>query len=391
MSKHLHLDFTSNCNLRCRHCYNSDYFNKDLYVDLDMVNSIIKSEKITHIHILGGEPLYNPDFFFKFIRELPCDVDLSISTNGVNLNENSVISILEDSRITQITISLDGFNAPANDIVRGNGIFDKVKDNLRGLYEMKKNRNKNLIISIAEVLTPDNINLLKNIDEMFYEKIYDNLMISVLFMEGSAQNNYILDKKYYYDFHKEILNLIRQLNNHCINIYYDLPPLTVDFINSQFPGSIRNKKLCNCYANNEIKYMNVYGKLYNCGPEFVGKKFNQVNEFCIECPYFKSCNNCKLGYYFQRFEYCKIAVKLIEEEFSMINKDSFNVRNNIYKRDLLDKIILVDFINKKSCKIPKRIYCDGKIKISNESSIVDKALLISLVNSNFVERIGEII
>ena len=82
-------DITDDCNLRCSHCYNSNYFKnkKPIPGNFSKVYNQIDKRNVKHIHLLGGEPFKHTDLW-NFIDYVSDDISISINTNGTYLNDD---------------------------------------------------------------------------------------------------------------------------------------------------------------------------------------------------------------------------------------------------------------------------------------------------------------
>lgn len=135
---------TDLCNLRCKHCY-QDRFDKerDLAIEdykriiSDIVNSLKLSEyKSLSINITGGEPLISPLLYpildlldgIDFIKEL------NIITNALTL-KSSYPKIRDYKKLRYIKVSLEGSTRQSNDLIRGDGNFNRVIENIKDLTE----------------------------------------------------------------------------------------------------------------------------------------------------------------------------------------------------------------------------------------------------------------
>jgi radical SAM protein with 4Fe4S-binding SPASM domain len=130
---------TNLCNLRCEHCYQSDFSRKD---DLDgsglkkvcdhLLDTMREWGKTACIHLTGGEPLLKPDLF-PLLADLdrhPMVKEIGIITNGLLLDQEMIRRLSGFSKLNKIKISLDGGDAETNDSIRQKGAFDKVTENL---------------------------------------------------------------------------------------------------------------------------------------------------------------------------------------------------------------------------------------------------------------------
>jgi radical SAM protein with 4Fe4S-binding SPASM domain len=130
--KEVHLDITSYCNLRCRHCYQEPYLNSSI-----LRNDLSTEEIIGLIHqmvdlnvaelpISGGEPFFREDLPEIIDFAFASGVFVSmIFTNGTVQNHN-IIDYLRSMRFPiEVAISLDGDTPESHDFLRGKGTFRK--------------------------------------------------------------------------------------------------------------------------------------------------------------------------------------------------------------------------------------------------------------------------
>lgn len=147
---------TNNCNLKCKYCFATYVNNKKqdimftetfkLAVDKLLVEY---PEGINQIMLFGGEPLLAFDvikegiaYYYEKCQLLKCKLpQIGIVSNGTKL-EQSMIGFLNQYNI-DLTISLDG-DKETNDLVRrdvnGNGVYDKVVENIKLYREQIKSK-----------------------------------------------------------------------------------------------------------------------------------------------------------------------------------------------------------------------------------------------------------
>lgn len=100
------------------------------------------------VTLWGGEPLVSP-YFDDLARELHLKgFRTEIISNGVLINEHSEII---KNCIDRVYISLDG-PKPVHDAIRGEGVFDTVKNNLKALAHEN--------VTIMSVITPELVKVL---------------------------------------------------------------------------------------------------------------------------------------------------------------------------------------------------------------------------------------
>lgn len=128
-----YIELTSNCNLRCRHCYNSSGGSKCL--DEKKIKKVIDDlTKLNCEFIIfsGGEPL-TYRHLFDVILYAKHNHKIRIVTNGTLVNEENIKTIL--SEVDEVQVSLDGTNSDENDFIRGEGNYSLTKNAIRLLTE----------------------------------------------------------------------------------------------------------------------------------------------------------------------------------------------------------------------------------------------------------------
>ena len=122
------VNITNRCTLRCKHCFiyrdgnpNDASAEMETPVMLEKLAELQKLHKIQHMLWMGGEPLLRPDVLENGIKLFPSN---TITTNGT-------IKPIELPGCIYV-ISVDG-PPRLNDLVRGNGTFNKVMKTLSNI------------------------------------------------------------------------------------------------------------------------------------------------------------------------------------------------------------------------------------------------------------------
>ena len=141
------------CNLKCKHCYQSDHKPIQLHYEelleiLNQYRELLKKLNMKgHINLTGGEPLCCP-FFFRILDEFKKDSDLysfSILTNGTLINDQMAKRISEYNP-EYVQVSLEG-GKKINDYVRGKGVYKQVANAIKCLKKY------NIFVSISFTAT----------------------------------------------------------------------------------------------------------------------------------------------------------------------------------------------------------------------------------------------
>lgn len=118
------LEVTSSCNLRCRHCLQSDY--SPVFMSLDKARWIIGTVSKSHIFeisLIGGEPLMHPQICEIMECASKENLAVGLTTNGT-LIDNHHIKVMEKMENLSVAVSIDGGEYD-HDYIRGKGSFNK--------------------------------------------------------------------------------------------------------------------------------------------------------------------------------------------------------------------------------------------------------------------------
>ncbi|MCQ2309000.1 MAG: radical SAM protein [Bacteroidales bacterium] len=166
-SKTLNCYITNACNLRCEHCFMraSTKYNNELslndwkHILDDFVDNGGESVTFT-----GGEPMLNIDFpnIVKYAHGKGLKV--TVLSNGTLWRECDIINL--SPHISEIQISLDGFNENSNAKVRGAGHFDHAVNTIIAFA------NNGVRTSVSTTFTLD---CLDDNTAMYYKQMIENI------------------------------------------------------------------------------------------------------------------------------------------------------------------------------------------------------------------------
>jgi MoaA/NifB/PqqE/SkfB family radical SAM enzyme len=128
----IELAITYNCQLNCHKCYAKNLADPSKRpLSVEQIQELFKQAwelGLIHINITGGEPLLRPDLF-DIIKVLkPDKMMISLVTNGLLLNEETVARLAQ-SGLNTIQISLDSAIPEIHDRLRGaEGCFERAVD-----------------------------------------------------------------------------------------------------------------------------------------------------------------------------------------------------------------------------------------------------------------------
>lgn len=150
----IQLDITNNCNLNCVHCYQSHHSKNENLSFQDWCNILDQYTQLTkklhlkpHFGISGGEPTLSP-LFLPLLQEINSrwpEAGISVLTNGTNFS-NSILDVMTRFNI-DTQISIDGSDSERNDIIRGQGNFNRAMQGIRALQKAGLNATFQAVLS----------------------------------------------------------------------------------------------------------------------------------------------------------------------------------------------------------------------------------------------------
>lgn len=120
----IYLDITDKCQLNCKHCL-TKLLNLENELSYNQIKSVIeecKEHGAFYVKLGGGEPFLHPDIF-RIIKEFSdIGMRVSLSTNGLLINER--IAEFLKKYYVKISVSIEG-PKEVNNLIRGEGHYDK--------------------------------------------------------------------------------------------------------------------------------------------------------------------------------------------------------------------------------------------------------------------------
>lgn len=205
--EYLFLYITDKCNLNCYHCYRKmkNNSNKNIFSNNKLKEFINEfcSNGGKYVTISGGEPLLS-EYFIDYINYMyNLRLNITVLSNGIlwkDLFENNIPTL---KKITEIQISLDGYDNYTNSLIRNSYLFNTTIDNINWLLK----NNVNLLIAMT--IHPD---ILKS--NMHFEKLvkfiktYIDRGVSFSFTKKFISNDFIiLDDDSANNYYKNVVRL----------------------------------------------------------------------------------------------------------------------------------------------------------------------------------------
>lgn len=279
----LQLCFLFRCNLRCKMCSVQEKYEKlkspgNAYeLDTKIIKDLIQQAsqmKIKQLFLIGGEPFLREDLFeiIKFAQEYK--MLTIVFTNGTLLDKPGMIEKICDSKLQSLGVSIDGASENTYKNIRGEGIFEKIKNNIQLVNKFKKDRG--LIypsISVACTIMNQNIQELMEIVNLARSLGADCINFQPVVMDNTDQrlrdasdSNWIPSSRYDL-LDKTIDKLLEYKLANKENFKFIHSGLTqLTLIKDYFKGALSLSKQ-KCYVGFNRIVISQDGKLYFCAPE----------------------------------------------------------------------------------------------------------------------------
>ncbi len=147
-------NYTSACNLHCKHCYQSAAKPLPNELNLDEKRAVIDQlaeNDVVALAFSGGEPLLAPDFLEAASYASRKNLYVSLATNGTLLTKENVDRLV-DSGVKYLEISLDAATPGIHDNFRGSaGAWDRTVQGIKNATARDE-----LFVCIASTITRHN-------------------------------------------------------------------------------------------------------------------------------------------------------------------------------------------------------------------------------------------
>ena len=180
LPKKLYIEPTSLCNLNCSMCFRHGWINEEAgHMDPALLNKIAAEisdlSSVEEVFFGGmGEPLFHPDIC-EMIKALPNDRKKTLLTNGTLLTERCSKNLIA-AGISELWVSMDGFESAIYESIRQGSLFNRLICNLESFNQAREGTNVRLCLTF--VVTPDNMEQLSKINEFADHFKVDELNIS---------------------------------------------------------------------------------------------------------------------------------------------------------------------------------------------------------------------
>jgi len=122
------------CNLNCRHCYINREQHGENTLPLSTIEAWLgafaEKSKIANVIFLGGEPTIHPDLSLAIKKAKNMGYNsITVDTNGYLFND--ILSKVSPDDVDYFSFSLDGATRKTNNMIRGEGSYDKCIEGIK--------------------------------------------------------------------------------------------------------------------------------------------------------------------------------------------------------------------------------------------------------------------
>lgn len=296
---------TTKCNARCFYCYQLHGKHKEHMtvetahkVAKYIINSTFEGQQV-FLGWFGGEPLYNPkviDIITTKVESANREVHSSISTNGYLMDEKLCKKAIQDWKISNVQVTIDGpeeiYNKTKNFIYKDTNAFKKIISNIHNMLK------SGLYVSIRINVDSHNEDSLKDLllflAEEFKNEGHFSVYIHELFDDSKTPEH---SKKLFANM-MELNDLITKLN---LRTQGANVPDTIKSIHCMVDDDrsvviMPNGQLGVCEHYENEHFVGHIDNPTDIDIEEV-KSWREMSEFeeiCSDCPYKPACLKCKL-------------------------------------------------------------------------------------------------
>lgn len=181
------IQITENCNMRCKHCFNSCADNRKNQLTTEDVKKIaiqLKDMHVINASVTGGEPLLHNDFQEIFLALAEQGIKMNITTNGTAPRTKEMVKFFKDNieNVRYITFSL-AVDLEDYSLIREAKYYDTVIENL--LYY----RENGIESTFTVTMSKDNFHKVENAFIFAKNNGIKVFAMNLLKKSGNAQMN----------------------------------------------------------------------------------------------------------------------------------------------------------------------------------------------------------
>lgn len=175
------------CNLNCRHCYINRKQHGENTLPLSTIEAWLgafaEKSNIANVIFLGGEPTIHPDLSFAIKKAKDMGYkSITVDTNGYLFND--ILSKVSPADVDYFSFSLDGATRKTNNMIRGEGSYDKCIEGIKKAVSM------GFGTSLIYTVSSANIHELEMMEHLLDDLNIERFFVQVIGIRGKpAQIN----------------------------------------------------------------------------------------------------------------------------------------------------------------------------------------------------------
>lgn len=179
--RHIQLVMTLQCNLNCIMCNEK---HENIFISDRELNDLIKiMPYMQFLTLRGGEVFYDKRTGRILDEAYQNDVKLTVITNGLLLDDQIIDKLLRVAG--GIVFSIDSPFQETYESIRIGGKFEKLKENLKKIYQARKIKKYKLYLTLNMVIMKKNYNEIE--DMLYFAKEYGFDAVVLAPVEGNVK------------------------------------------------------------------------------------------------------------------------------------------------------------------------------------------------------------
>jgi len=199
----------NSCQFNCKFCFSrGELKKKDMYPKFNQYQPLdsysimrcineIKELGCNRVYFSGGLETFNSNLVTDIIEKLN-NMLIYVYSNGESINERTIDVLIK--KVKRVRISLHAFKedtfkniqCPSFDTDKAKKMFDKVKDNIKSLLNLKKHEKSDIRIGLSFLLMPENKDELFQFIDYWQSEGIDFIDIARNILEDSKSTNSII-------------------------------------------------------------------------------------------------------------------------------------------------------------------------------------------------------